>query len=115
MRLTEKDDVGYFTRERATVVPLNDDYIGKFYSEDISKLGQLEDIEEELGIDLITLFKALKNGVYYKYKPYGYDYKISKCRKCVLTGNRTLIVDRHTYKYLCDYGKTWALTKEELL
>lgn len=79
------------------------------------KLGQLENIEEELGIDLITLFKALKNGVYYKYKPYGYDYKISKCRKCFLTGNRTLVVDYHTYKYLCDYGKTWALTKEELV
>ena len=25
-----------------------------------NKLGQLEDFEEELGIDLITLFKALK-------------------------------------------------------
>ena len=77
------------------------------------KLEQIEDIEEELGIDLVTLFKALKDGVYYKYK-YGYEYRISKCRKCYLTGNRTLVVDYHTYKYLCDYGKTWALTKEEL-
>ena len=81
---------------------------------DLEVLEQYKKIENELGIDLITLFKALKNGVYYKYKSYGYDYKISKCRKCVLTGNRTLVVDRHTYKYLCDYGKTWALTKEEL-
>lgn len=32
----------------------------------IHKLGQLEDIEEELGIYLITLFKALKNGIYCK-------------------------------------------------
>ena len=32
----------------------------------INKLGQLEDIEEELGIDLVTLFKALKNGFYFK-------------------------------------------------
>ena len=31
-----------------------------------SKLKSLEDIEEELGIDLITLFKALKNGIYIK-------------------------------------------------
>ena len=31
----------------------------------INKLGQLEDIEEELGIDLITLYKALKNGIYF--------------------------------------------------
>lgn len=28
------------------------------------KLGQLEDIEEELGIDLITLFNALEDGFY---------------------------------------------------
>ena len=27
------------------------------------KLGQLEDIEEELGIDLITLFKILRDGI----------------------------------------------------
>ena len=30
----------------------------------IDKCGQLEDIEDELGIDLITLFKAVKNGIY---------------------------------------------------
>ena len=36
----------------------------------VDKLGALEDIEEELGIDLITLFKALKDGidVYYEYE-----------------------------------------------
>ena len=28
----------------------------------MNKLGKLEDIEEELGIDLITLFDILKNG-----------------------------------------------------
>ena len=31
------------------------------------KLKSLEDIEEELGIELITLFKALKDGFYIKY------------------------------------------------
>ena len=31
----------------------------------IDKLGQLEDFEEELGIDLATLFKALRNGFYH--------------------------------------------------
>ena len=30
------------------------------------KLGQLEDIEDELGINLITLIKSLKNGIYLK-------------------------------------------------
>ena len=32
------------------------------------KLGQLEDLEEALGIDLLTLFKALKEGVWLKDK-----------------------------------------------
>ena len=50
MRLTEKMGIAYapkdFTNDR----------------ECCDKLGQLEDIEEELGIDLIALFKALKSG-----------------------------------------------------
>ena len=35
-------------------------------------LGRLEDIEEELGIDLITLFKALRDGFYAIYTPSNY-------------------------------------------
>lgn len=75
------------------------------------KLGQLEDIEEELGIELITLFKALKNGIctmrgfeyptliidYSKDNPLGFNF--------LLKGQIVLFKD---------YGKTWALTKEEL-
>ena len=47
-------------------------YKGLDYKESItlalvlSKLAKLEDIEEELGIYLITLFKALKEGFYVK-------------------------------------------------
>lgn len=93
------------------------------------KLGQLEDIEEELGIDLITLFKAIMNDglVYIKF-----DDNLSKC----FNGNNIFVVDigiccKWNFKcypyftipfgtfevtfYLRDYGKTWALTKEELL
>ena len=32
----------------------------------LEKLSKIEDIEEELGIDLTTLFKALKNGIYFQ-------------------------------------------------
>ena len=87
-----------------------------------NKLGQLEDIEEELGIDLITLFKALKNGVYYfndqgqliheyvwwisNYLTVGTHNKISSSFMTVYE-NQILL--------FADYGKTWALTKEELL
>lgn len=83
------------------------------------KLQDLEDIEEKLGIDLITLIKAL-NGLYYKIRLE--DRKISKMKVPMLR-----IIDGE-YCWICpkwmtttwmsvkvkDYGKTWALTEEEL-
>lgn len=81
----------------------------------IDKLGKIEDIEEELGIDLITLFKALKQG--YIYYPINcpndcYKYKI----ECIYMKPRIhlYVADGVGGCYMEDYGKTWALTKEEL-
>ena len=59
MRLTKKYINGYASKNNACV-PID-------YVEIAKKLGQLEDIEEELGIDFITLFKALENVIYVKY------------------------------------------------
>lgn len=80
------------------------------------KLCQLEDIEDELGIDLITLLKAYKKGIYYK----GCNHKIKDVEifftcncipryfcECVVDGSGKTL-------YFKDCGKTWALTKEEL-
>lgn len=86
----------------------------------LSKLQYLEDIEEELGIDLITLFKALKNGLYYKFRPE--DRKISRMKVPMLR------IINGEYCWICpkwmtttwmsvkvkDFGKTWALTREKL-
>ena len=85
-----------------------------------NKLGQLEDIEEELGIDLITLFKALKNGIWVKYDS---DFGITgKPKIKIVKDTATEICFRNGKWYiqegeelLKNYGKTWALTKEELL
>ena len=94
----------------------------------VDKLGALENIEEELGIDLITLFKALKDGinVYYEdeeryqfhnnlrleyHKTLGWglvDIYGSICRN-----DMPMKLEMEFYE-LKDYGKTWALTKEEL-
>ena len=76
----------------------------------INKLGQLEDIEEELGIDLITLFNALKNGAYVKNYNEKQDLalKEDKLYLCPLD-----IYD--DFVYIKDYGKTWALDKKEEL
>ena len=92
------------------------------------KLGQLEDIEEELGIDLITLFKAFTQGFIY------IDVKennngISKIERFEVGGIlfdkkdkvwRLTNDDRYDGAYWGslatnkNYGKTWALTKGEL-
>ena len=81
-----------------------------------NKLGQLEDLEEELEIDLVTLFKALQNGVWYK------DYKDNdkikftddieenmKCKELIVPAKYTIIGLKFRV-----YGKTFALTREEL-
>ena len=78
----------------------------------LTKLKHYEDIEEELGIDLITLFKALKNGVFVK------PWHTIRKRKMSLReydGKLVLFDDYENDYQLKDYGKTWALTEEELL
>lgn len=78
------------------------------------KMGELEKIEEDLGIDLITLFRALRCGIFCRY-PLGETYMYTS-----LTNDRLSI----EYKWKClrkgsqkfyfkDYGKTWAITMEE--
>lgn len=81
------------------------------------KLHDLEDIEQELGIDLATLFKAIKNGVYCKYTP-NLMCAIELCFNNGMYGynqGQFYFCDYKDNEYwLKDYGKTWALTKEEL-
>lgn len=97
------------------------------------KLCQLEDVEDELEIDLITLFKALNKGFYIKYNnkivhippdkniTVNFWYNIINvsippkffidCKK----GTDYLSEEIDEEYWFKDYGKTWALTKEELL
>lgn len=87
--------------------------VNELEEELIKDLEVLEDIKEELGIDLVTLFKALTDGI------------------CVIEENDKYIVydeietlsihdrffttyDEYRYIFFKDYGKTWALTVEEL-
>ena len=78
------------------------------------KLGLLEDIEEELGIDLVKLFKALKYGIYTDNNGFIGPLEMQ------LFNNNLILYRPITSKYpvdmylLCEYGKTWAFTKKEL-
>ena len=134
------------TKKEKKVVVVNNRNIGKNYLtiKQYEKLQELEDLEEELGIDLITLFKALKKGIWYKHNemkvnPKYYDnndrwdwcdfpYYI-ETKKIVIeyikkfglrkSNDKLLFFSVRAYDdwyelYFEDYGKTWALTREEL-
>lgn len=92
-----------------------------------NKLGRLERIERELGVSLEVLFKALKDGAYFKTDYYGIDitYHILEEHEIRLKRNlfdirkENLLNNKPYYTggfifYWKDYGETWALTKEEL-
>ena len=139
-RLTKIDRYGHFYTNKATCRNIHSSdgerFEGVFFKNQvlaidgkaIDKLGKLEDIEEELGIDVITLFKALKNGFYTKsnngikfwkeddkhfvyVRDLKYDIEIC-CEECenVIGAVPTMFLERSTK----DYGKTWALSREEL-
>lgn len=120
MRLTKeiKDDYynGYYTNGRMSsgIVYINSDK--DFTNAAINKLGQLEDIEEELGIDLFILFKANNDGVYYKKNLKHYNAELDFKHKCIRLSKHYEAEDDFECHYVMfkGYGKTWALTKEEL-
>lgn len=80
----------------------------------INKLGKIEDIEEEIGIDLITLFKALKQMFVFDEE----NIKIEllslhiKSNKLYLYG---FVEDTSQVVYLSfeDYKKTWWLKDDK--
>jgi len=85
----------------------------------VSKLGKLEDVEEKLGIGLITLFKALKDGFYVRGEDHKNTSKVSLVYNFYDDKEWALLTFHYGYEadiwlYLKDYGKTWALTREEL-
>lgn len=89
-----------------------------------NKLGQLEDIEEKLGIDLVIFHKALENGVYYKvtdkssvnYGKIFFDRYVLWGWNQNSDGSYFAMMQSQLQSFdLKDYGKTWALTIEELV
>lgn len=80
------------------------------------ELIEYKKIEQELGIDLTLLFKALKNGIYIKDDG---DIIVDITDDCLYLTyrNERWLLDHYVLGgfYITDYGKTWALTEEELL
>ena len=111
MRLTKKNNYGYILEIKDIDTSFGQKAI--IVGETAKKLGQLEDLEDELGIDLIVLFKALKSGIYHKIGNclYFRDNLDFDFNSHLLFKN---IYGSYTVFDTKDYGKTWALTKEEL-
>ena len=90
------------------------------------KLLDIEKLEDEIGIDLVTLFKALKNGEFYSKHPETGEVswillpQLYYCTRKWLIGCNSMIWNKQENcrdSWDCDpkdYGKTWALTREEL-
>lgn len=83
------------------------------------KLGQIEDIEDKLHIEIITLFNALN-----KFQPiYVFNEYDGKIVKLPVYGARRRLVDNQIFidtsncyavLDLVDYGNKWALSYKEL-
>jgi len=124
MRLTKKDIENQLSNINIVV---GSRLVGKkLFAEMCNELIEYKDIEDELGIDLITLSKGLMQGTIYVkwndeiislnnigpiekvyYDENGFEKKDKWCFYWCDTFNVK-------YNKLEDYGKTWALTKEEL-
>lgn len=85
----------------------------------VQKLGKLEDIEDELGIDLTTFVKLTKAKEIYDIEEDDtttFTYIDFENHLIVCIDDFDEMSERYfewSYRFK-DYGKTWALTKEEL-
>ena len=98
-------------------------------AEAFHKLWEHEELEAELGIDLVTLFKALTNGIWIKGVADSKNKTIFVRPTLYIMGKKLVVgfvipytkrTDKEgnyfgTVRYFDGYRKTWALTKEELL
>lgn len=113
MRLTKKNNgTGSWTQ-------LGDKYLPAHnvkHKECVNKLGQLEDIEERIGIDLRDLFNAL-TGTIYVNTILGI-YELEGCMCCVDRKKRALRCysdDQGKFLPFNTYGTYWSANREDVV
>lgn len=121
-RLTKRNGINYIARNKYCDYDavLTDVQLESAYQQCVDKLGQLEDIEEKLGCPIELYFKMCIEGtslyslpnsnVIQWYHQYIYHKDFEGNVVFCLKLNSTLT----PLYYVKDYGKTWALTREEL-
>ena len=78
-------------------------------------LRELTELKNELGIDLITLFRAFSCIWYKKGNELKMSCHIALIDWTIYVLEESMTIGEGVSLQLKDYGKTWALTKEELL
>lgn len=118
-RLTKRNGTNFIARNQYCDynAVLTDIQLQAAYQQCVDKLGPLEDIEEEIGIELITKDKVEKS--HYVFVCYQNSIEINQVEIKKYSRLGIDIYDKNAvfkYNYLPykDYGKTWALTREEL-
>lgn len=100
-RLTINSNNGY---------EINLDMIDKNIEDCRTKLGKLEDLEEEIGCPIEVIFRALKDGIYSK------DFREDITQRAVLMFWEDYGWILQTYscdEYTKDYKKTWWLKEDK--
>lgn len=121
MRLTKKNDMmGSWTQTGDEYMPAHNIK----HKECVNKLGHLEDIEKELGIDLITYHKLMhmlycseENILFVRDGDKIIEVsvlEIDYCKKKIIFHKDKNYNDDYIYGFH-QYGKTWAFSKGELL
>lgn len=102
-RLTKKDLAIYSGRISGKTL------FDKVYN----KLGELEDIEDELGCPIDVVFKALLNGIWLSNGIYEFihdleigDFGLDTISNCIFN------YSENDYVFLKDYKKTWWLSSD---
>ena len=119
-RLTKKETINLQINNDGTITKAN--YISIVNQDEANrKLHELEEIEEEIGIELTTLFKALKYGVYYYTSQnqlthdyvWLYDNYVSASVRDKLSYSLLTCFQKQILSFE-DYGTTWSIYREEL-
>lgn len=99
----------------------------KGFNAEYAKLADLKDIEDKLGIEILTLLDMQSHGNFYVKLESGKIERAHKPKKQVIYFTMPDLGMMYKYEayrlfyyysrnyYFKDYGETWALTKEELL
>ena len=128
MRLDEKEKIiDNYVKAIAEYLHLGlcESAVSGSYGEDImehfdimaNNFREIVRIEDTLGIDLITLFKALNEGFWFIHPLNGIKlFSMIVCSNVSFgdKGISAYTIEIDLLLFYKDYGKTWALTKEEL-